>query len=61
MTVRSTDKVSARKMMSQSKPGNISIFRVNQTDSKSAAAALGSIKSEIAKAKCDLEILVIRK
>lgn len=61
MTIKPAEKASAKKMMSQSKPSDISIFHVNQTDARSAMIALEAIKAKIAKEKCDYEIVLIKK
>jgi chaperone required for assembly of F1-ATPase len=61
MTIKPADKASAKKMMSQSKPADISIFHVNQTEAKSATIAVDAIKAKIAREKCDYEIVLIKK
>lgn len=61
MTINASEKVSVSKLVSQSKPSDLMIFHVNQTDTKSAANAIDAIKSAITKNKGDYEIVLIKK
>ena len=61
MTLNASEKDSVSKLVSHSKPSDLMIFHVHQTETKSAAVALDAIKSAIAKAKADYEIVLIKK